>query len=56
MNRPTITAERNQEGAWILSAVIGGSYSGYRVHRSYYGYSKREALALFRQYMQEVTA
>jgi hypothetical protein len=41
MNRPTITAERNREGAWNLSAVIGGSYSGYRLARSYYGYTKR---------------
>jgi hypothetical protein len=57
MNRPTITAERlHPSGAWNLSAVIGGSYSGYRIARSYYGYTKREAVALFRQYIQEVTA
>jgi hypothetical protein len=57
MNRPTITAERLQpSGGWSISAVVGGSYSGYRVQRSYYGYSKREALALFRQYLQGVTA
>lgn len=56
MERLEITTERNREGAWILSAVIGGSYSGYRLQRSYYGYTKREALALFRQYVKGVTA
>ena len=54
MNRPTITAERNQEGAWIFSAMVGNS-SGYRLARSYYGYTKREALALFRQFIKEQT-
>jgi hypothetical protein len=56
MERLEITTERNREGAWILSACIGGSYSGYRLARSYYGYTKREAFALFRQYVKEVTA
>jgi hypothetical protein len=54
MERLEITTERNREGAWILSAVIGAN--GYRLARSYYGYTKREAFALFRQYVQEVTA
>ena len=53
MRTPTITAERNAEGAWIFSAVIGSSYSGYRLQRSYYGYTKREAIALFRQFVKE---
>ena len=53
MNRPTITAERNAEGAWILSTITGGSYSGYRLQRSYYGYTRREATALFRQFVKE---
>ena len=55
MNRPTITAERlHPSGAWNLSAIIGAN--GYRLARSYYGYTKREAVALFRQYIQEVSA
>jgi hypothetical protein len=36
--------ERNYQGAWVISDIIGG----YRVARSYYGYTKREAVALFR--------
>lgn len=39
-----MTIERNYQGAWVISDIIGG----YRVARSYYGYTKREAVALFR--------
>jgi len=31
-------------GAWIVSQIVGG----YLVSRTYYGYTKREAVALFR--------
>jgi hypothetical protein len=57
MKAPTITAERIEiSGGWSLSTILGGSSHGYRIARSYYGYTKREALALFRQYIAEVTA
>lgn len=36
--------DRNYQGAWVVSDIIGG----YRVARSYYGYTKRESLALFK--------
>ena len=36
--------EKNTQGAWVISDIIGG----YRVARSYYGYTKREAIRLFR--------
>ena len=36
--------EKNNYGAWVISDIIGG----YRVARQYYGYTKREAVALFR--------
>jgi hypothetical protein len=36
--------EKNYEGAWIISDIVGG----YLVTRRYYYYSKREALAMFR--------
>jgi hypothetical protein len=36
--------ERNYQGAWVISDIIGG----YRVARSYYGYTKAQAVALFR--------
>jgi hypothetical protein len=38
-------AEKNYEGAWIISDIVGG----YLVTRRYYYYSKREALAMFRR-------
>ena len=37
-------AEKNYEGAWVVSDIV----NGYRVARKYYGYSKREALAMFK--------
>ena len=37
-------AEKNYEGAWVISDIVGG----YLVTRRYYYYSKREALAMFR--------
>jgi hypothetical protein len=56
MNGYKITAERIEGfGGWSISTVIGSSSYGYRLHRSYYNYTKREALVLFRQYIQEVT-
>jgi hypothetical protein len=54
MNRPTITAERiDGFGGWSISAIVGSISHGYRVQRSYYGYTKREALAMFRQLLGE---
>jgi hypothetical protein len=45
-----MTAERNQvNGSWIISDIVGGRY----YVRSYYGYTKRDALRLFRAYVKE---
>jgi hypothetical protein len=56
MNRYKITVELVEVGGgWSLSTLIGGNSSGYRLQRSYYGYTKREALAMFRQYVKEQT-
>lgn len=38
-----MTIELNQHGAWVISDVI----NGYLVHRQYYGYTRREAIAEF---------
>jgi hypothetical protein len=40
-----MTAQKNSEGAWIVSDIIGG----YLVTRTYYYYNKREAIALFKR-------
>jgi hypothetical protein len=37
--------DRNCEGAWVVSDIVGG----YWVSRRYYFYTKREALALFKR-------
>jgi hypothetical protein len=41
--------EKNREGAWIIYAT---DREGYLVTRSYYGYTKRESVRLFRAYMR----
>jgi len=41
-----MTIERNHEGAWIISDIVGG----YSVTRKYYGYTKQEARQLFKAY------
>jgi hypothetical protein len=40
-----MTIEKNYEGAWVVSDIVGG----YWVTRRYYYYTKREALAMFRR-------
>jgi len=40
------SVNRNHAGAWIVSDLIGG----YFVTRTFYGYTKRDALRLFREY------
>lgn len=42
--------EKNREGAWIIYAL---GEEGYLITRSYYGYSKRESVRLFRAHMRE---
>lgn len=39
-----MTIERKYQGAWVVSDIIGG----YLVTRTFYGYTKREALRMFR--------
>jgi hypothetical protein len=41
-----MTIERNFEGAWIISDIVGG----YSVTRKYYGYTKQQARQLFKAY------
>lgn len=40
--------ERNAEGAWIISEIIGGLL----ICRKFYGYTKREAIRLFNTEMR----
>jgi len=40
----------SHSGAWIVSDIVGG----YRVARTYYGYTRRQAVALFRREMANV--
>ena len=40
--------EKNTEGAWLISDIVGG----YRISQRYYFYTKREAVRLFREYVR----
>jgi hypothetical protein len=47
--REKMTAYKNYTGAWIVSDIVGNRY----YVQTYYGYTKREALRLFRAYVKE---
>jgi hypothetical protein len=38
-----LNAEKNRHGAWIISAIV----SGYRTSRQFYFYTKKEAIRVF---------
>lgn len=40
-------------GAWKVSGVIEGEGDHYFLNRVYYGYSKREAISLWRKHIRE---
>ena len=40
-----MSVERNYEGAYVISDIV----NGYLVTKRYYGYTKREAVALFKK-------
>jgi hypothetical protein len=44
-----IRAEKNQGGAWTLSGFIGEGAGEYLFTRSYYFYTKGEAIRLFKE-------
>lgn len=44
-----ITYQRNQAGAWVLSAFVGKGAGEYLLTRSYYGHTKRQAGEMFRE-------
>ncbi len=45
----TLTVDRTSEGAWRVSAIVGG----YLITRRYIGYTRREAVAMFRREMAD---
>lgn len=40
-----MSVEKNYQGGYVISDIIGG----YLVTKSYYGYTKREAISLFKK-------
>ena len=44
-----MTIDKNTEGAWRISKIVGEGAGGYTLTRTYYFYTKREAISLFKQ-------
>lgn len=49
----SISIDKNREGAWRLSAFVGEGAGEYLLTRSYYFYTKREAIRQFKIDMRE---
>jgi hypothetical protein len=47
-----ISYERNREGAWVLSALVGEGWGEYLLSRPYYFYTKKQATKLFKEEMK----
>jgi hypothetical protein len=43
-----VSTEKTFQGAWRVSAIVGG----YWVSRQYMGYTKREAVAMFKEQLK----
>jgi len=50
MSAVSVSTRRTFQGAWECSAVVGG----YIESRQFMGYTKRESVALFREYLRGV--
>jgi len=48
--------DKNQEGAWRLSAFIGEGIDEYLLTKTYYFYTKREAIRLFKEELKRERA
>ena len=44
-----MTVERTVQGAWRVSQIV----DGYLLTRQFFGYTKKEAMQLFKQYTKE---
>lgn len=45
-----MTAEKSIRGTWKISDI----HNGYLIIRNYYGYTKREAIRLFKEELKQV--
>ena len=45
-----MSIDRNSEGAWRISEII----NGYLITKTYYSYTKREAIRQFREHKREL--
>lgn len=44
-----ITYQRNQAGAWVLSAFVGEGAGEYLLSRTYYDYTRAQAVKTFKE-------
>jgi hypothetical protein len=43
--------DKNREGSWRISAFLGEGINEYLLTKTYYFYTKREAIRLFKEYI-----
>jgi len=48
LHKMTISYRKTFQGAWVLSAFVGGYYE----EKQFMGYTKKEATSLFREYVK----
>ena len=52
--RVSINIDRNAEGAWRLSALVGEGAGEYLLTRIYYNYTKEQARKIFKEEIKTV--
>ena len=50
-----INYERNREGAWVLSAFVGEGAGEYLLTRTYYDYTRGQAVKLFKEEIKKAS-
>jgi hypothetical protein len=49
-----LSIDKNNEGAWRLSAFVGEGYEEHWICRTYYFYTKSQAIKQFKQDIKEI--
>ena len=45
--------EKNIHGAYVIADIVTDGYDTWREAKQFYGYTKREAIALYREHLLE---
>ena len=50
-----VSIDKNTEGAWRLSAFVGEGIDEYLLTKTYYFYTKKEAIRLFKEEIKKAS-